>query len=552
MKKYIDPILRWWWLILLSTLIAGVVCYYSVRQLPPVYEVHATLIVGKSFNSPNPSSADLYTEQQLASVYAALGTSSEIYGPTMQILGLSALPEYFVRLVPNTSILDIVVSDTDPHRAQAVANELANQMIKGSPSSRTPEDAARQPFISSQLDKLQTDILDTENKIVEQNQKLAEANNARQIADIQALINALEQKRISLQSNYSALLLNTDQGAVNNLSILQKAPLPSRPVGPNKTLYIALAAAFGMLISTAAAYLIQLTDNRVTSENEIMQMLNVPLIGEIPNLPQQDRGLFTILNPRSPITDDFRSLRTNIEFMGIDKPIKTLLITSPDRSNGKSTVASNLALTFAQAEKKVVLLDADLRRPCLHSLLNMKAEPGLSDACLGRVKLENVLSTLGSASFGDGDEKKNIVPPGNFLFKFLAAGTLPPNPAELLASARFDEILASLSQQADLIIIDCPPMFLPDTAMLLPKVDGVLLVFQQYQTYRRDLTAMKEQIQRSGAHVLGVVLNRTSSHGRRYHNYGYAAQAGTKEEKSTRKPLLRLKTPRLIPLKKRK
>jgi len=549
MKKYIDPILHWWWLIILCTLIAGVTCYLSVRNLPPIYEVHATLIVGSSLNKANPNSSEFYLEQQLASVYATIGSQGQLSEPTMKALELESLPKYYISPIPNSALIDIVVSDTDPARAQAVANELARQLIKTSPSGDAAQSEQRQSFINEQLDKMQAEIKATDEQIVEQNELLGQANSARKIADIQRQISALEQKRNTLQANYTNLLANTEEGAPNSLSIVQEASLPTQPVGPNKLLYMALASVLGLFLSTGSAYVIELLDTGIKTKEEVEAIFNAPVLGELPSFPKSEAALYTARNPRSPITDAFRSLRTNLEFMGINEPMRTLLITGPDLSIGKTTVASNLALMFAQGDKKVILVDADLRRPALGAIFGLSHGFGVSDVCVGRADLFNSLvSWNNTVSSSDGDEKKRPFLKQIDLLKILPAGTLPPNPAELLSSARFEQILEELTHHADLVIIDSPPLFLPDTSVLFPKVDGILMVVQLGKIKKNTINLAKEQIKRSGAKLLGVAINRT-----RFANnpYSYRYEPTTEQPAKTEKPKLKIRFPEMKFLKQR-
>ncbi len=549
MKKYIDPILRWWWLIILCTLIAGVTCYLSVRNLPPIYEVHATLNVGSSLNKANPNSSEFYLEQQLASVYATIGSQGQLSEPTMKALELESLPKYYISPIPNSALIDIVVSDTDPARAQAVANELARQLIKTSPSGDAAQSEQRQAFINEQLDKMQSEIKSTDEQIVEQNELLGQANSARKISDIQRQITALEQKRNTLQANYTNLLANTEEGAPNSLNIVQEASLPTQPVGPNKLLYMALASVLGLFLSTGSAYVIELLDTGIKTKEEVEAIFNAPVLGELPSFPKSEAALYTARNPRSPITDAFRSLRTNLEFMGINEPMRTLLITGPDLSIGKTTVASNLALMFAQGDKKVILVDADLRRPALGSVFGLSHGYGISDVCVGRADLFNSLvSWNNTVSSSDGDDKKRPFLKQIDLLKILPAGTLPPNPAELLSSARFEQILEELTHHADLVIIDSPPIFLPDTSVLFPKVDGILMVVQLGKIKKNTINHAKEQIKRSGAKLLGVAINRT-----RFANspYSYRYESNTEEPAKTGKPKLKFRFPEMKFLKQR-
>lgn len=202
--------------------------------------------------------------------------------------------------------------------------------------------------------------------------------------------------------------------------------------------------------------------------------------------------LVTIANPRSPIAEAYRILRTNLEFSNLDKSLRTILVTSASAEEGKSTTLANLAVTIAQSGKRVVLVDADLRRPTQHQIFNLKPSPGLTDM----VREDNILA----------------VPPlqdtGMANLKVLTAGQLPPNPAEILGSKRMTEILAALQEQADVILLDAPPVLaVTDAAVLSGKVDGVLLVVSAGKTKRENAYKAQTQLEKVNARVLGAVLN---------------------------------------------
>ncbi len=443
---------------------------------------------------------------------------------TMKALGLTALPEYAIRPVQNTPLIDIVVTDTNPERAQAVANELADQLVKSSPSALNEQEINRAQFINEQLNNLENRIKDTEQEIQNTQQRLAEVNDARQIEDTRVLLNALENKLIALQTTYTNLLANTQQGAVNNLQVLSRAGLPAQPVGPNKPLYMLLACTIGLAMAAIVAYAVEFLDTRVRTGEEISSLLNTPILGRIPGIAKEEKLLtYTLRNPRSPVSDAFRTLRTNLEFMGVNQPIHRLLVTGAHPSAGKSMVAANLAFIFAQTQRKVVLVETDLRRPSMFKSLGIGEGPGLSDACAGQASLGSAIRRGGTRRPGEpwflvdrkqfaGEEPEGLENPDihdSGWFRLLPAGTIPPNPSELLASSRFDVLLNELANEADLVVLDSPPLILPDASVLLPKVDGVLLVFRPGAVTRSTLTLIKEQIERSGARLLGIVINRS-------------------------------------------
>jgi non-specific protein-tyrosine kinase len=210
--------------------------------------------------------------------------------------------------------------------------------------------------------------------------------------------------------------------------------------------------------------------------------------------------------PRSPVSEAFRSLRTNLEFASVQKPIHTILVTSPGPAEGKTTVAVNLAAIIALSGKRVALLDADLRRPSVHRLLGMPNRDGLSDLFRNQ-------SAAHSVSRGKLELPHLMV---------ITSGSLPPNPAELLGSDRMSHILDELRKLVDVIVIDTPPSLVADAQILSGKVDAVLMVIQPGHTHSEAARAVLELFKRAGARVIGTVLNRIPRNRAYYYGgYGY-------------------------------
>lgn len=202
--------------------------------------------------------------------------------------------------------------------------------------------------------------------------------------------------------------------------------------------------------------------------------------------------LITVTNPRSPAAEAYRALRTNLEFSNLDKALRTILVTSASAEEGKSTTLANLAVTVAQGGKKVVLVDADLRRPTQHQLFGLENNRGLSDM------------VRDDAMLAEPPLQETSIPN----LKVLTSGHLPPNPAEILGSKRMGEILAALLQRADLILLDAPPVLaVTDAAVLSSKADGVVLVISAGKTKRESAKKAQAQLQKVNARILGAVLN---------------------------------------------
>ena len=217
-------------------------------------------------------------------------------------------------------------------------------------------------------------------------------------------------------------------------------------------------------------------------------------------------NLITLTDPRSPVSEAYRTLRTNLSFYSLDNPIHSLVVTSPAADEGKDTLIANLAVTMAQSGRRTLLVDCDLRRPSLHDLFDTQNEPGLTNQILGEID-EVPLQETGVENLW-----------------LLASGPTPPNPADMLGTKRIDEIITKLVDQYDIVLFDAPPVTaVTDAAVLSNRVDGVILVAQAGRT-RRDVARQAVlNLQQAGANLLGGVLYGTPKRGGVYLDYKYYA-----------------------------
>ncbi|HET6446229.1 MAG TPA: hypothetical protein VFI27_16805, partial [candidate division Zixibacteria bacterium] len=232
LKDYIAPLRKWWWLIVAAGLVAGLASFYAASQQPSLYQARTTLMIGRAIDNPNPSGNEFWLTQQLAQTYAEIASREPVRVASMDALGMTWLPEYSVRAVPDTQLIEIGVTDSDALRAEAVANQLASQLIQQSPTNVEQDERSRQSFINTQLDNLELNITATEDEIASFRDELASVFSASQIASAQSQITALQAKLNSLQSNYANLLANSRQGAINTLNIIEPATVSN--VGLNK------------------------------------------------------------------------------------------------------------------------------------------------------------------------------------------------------------------------------------------------------------------------------------------------------------------------------
>ena len=203
------------------------------------------------------------------------------------------------------------------------------------------------------------------------------------------------------------------------------------------------------------------------------------------------RNLITMINPKSPISEQYRTIRTNIQFSMIDSSFKVLACTSPSSGEGKSTTIANLAVTFAQQGQKVLLIDADLRKPTIHHIMEVSNHIGLTTVMTRKTTVKEAISAT---------KIQNL--------SLLPSGPLPPNPSELLGSKMMKSLIEGLAQRYDLILFDTPPVLIVTDAQVLGnRCDGVILVLKKGQTEKKSLVRAKERLDRTQANVIGAILN---------------------------------------------
>jgi non-specific protein-tyrosine kinase len=269
-----------------------------------------------------------------------------------------------------------------------------------------------------------------------------------------------------------------------------------------------MAALLALLVTTAIILVVDAMDDTLRSPEDVTKLLGMPLLGIIARHQSPSGMLITSAEPRSPVSEAFRSLRTNIQFASVDHPLRTLLVTSPSPEDGKSTVSSNLAVTQAQNGRKVILFEADLRRPKVHKMLNLPNRQGTSG-----LFVDQEINLNGQVQSTDIPELYAVT-----------SGALPPNPAELLGSEKMATILNKVGETADMVILDSPPiMAVTDSSVLATRVDGVLLVMQPGKTKLAAGKQAIDQLKRVGANVIGVVVNNVDISRR---NYKYAYYRG--------------------------
>lgn len=503
LNTYIRPLIRWWRLIVIVTALALGVSAVSSMFQPDNYVSKTTLVIGTTFLDPNPDSGQIMISQQLAQIYADMALREPIQIATMDALEMDWLPDYSSKVIPNSQLVEITVIDTNPERAQIVANELANQLKLQSPTIGDTETGEQQDFIKQQLASLRDQIQEAEKNIEELQKSQVGLTSASQIANIEKDIREQTAKLGTLRTNYASFLANSQGGAINILTVVEPANLPRYPTSSNKLIILILAGLFGFSLGTGSAYLLEYLDRTIKTASDVERVFNQHVIGYISEIPGTDnKATFVTKYPDSALAENFHLLRSNIEFFRSSNPIKTILITSPSQGNGKTTVASNLALAISQAEEDVILVDADLRRSAVHSSLKMSKSPGLSEVINNKADIQSVIRQW--------KRNKNL--------KVITAGSRPPNVTEVVGSKRIAAILSKLKENHELIIIDAPPLIIADSYNLASGADAVIIVMEPGQTSDEQARSIKEQLDRANAKILGFVFNKMSEENA--HSYG--------------------------------
>jgi len=332
--------------------------------------------------------------------------------------------------------------------------------------------------------------------------------------------NALARAKKSAEDQYNILVsrLSTSEmtgrlrkGLDTNVRPLDSAQLPTKPVSPNLRVNVMVGSSLALVLGIGIIMLMVFLDRSVKSAEDAQASAGAPMLGIIPMLREGDaartndkeRDLYVHQNPKSQIAEACRSLRTNIVFSAADRPLKTLVVSSANPREGKTTLALYLGTTMAQSGQRVLVIDTDMRRPRLHQSLGIPKGIGLSSLIVGEGTYEEAIKTTDVPN----------------LFA-LPCGPLPPNPAEVLMSKRFVTVLAELSARFDRIILDSPPIGAVTDAVVLSKhTDGVAIVVQAGRTLRDDVKRAVRHVRNVNGHLVGVILNQVDASDRRYGYY---------------------------------
>ncbi|MCL4250839.1 MAG: polysaccharide biosynthesis tyrosine autokinase [Anaerolineae bacterium] len=494
-SRYLKILLGRRWIVLLTTIVAGVVVAFFALRTVPVYTATAKLrVVPFGVNTPD-YGAYLYFDR-LVATYAELVQSNTVTDEAKTRLGLEWLPPYTIETIPQTELMRLDVTSEYPEMSANVANTLAQILIEQNEAIAT-RSSENDSSLQSRINELsdQINVLTEERTILE-----------NQIPQDVVRIAEINQELDTLRQTYNLLLLSSVQREVsqssqaNALTLVERATVPQLPSSSNSRTTIILGTIVGFLGGVGLAFIAEAINPRLYTTQQIEATTRATIIGRIPPIRRKYRK--DVFGGDARAAEAFRRLRTNLINLanlngstGDSGPHqgKLILLASAIPGDGKSTIAANLARSLARNQQSVVLVDADMRRPTQHTIFGISND---GDS-LSNVLLEK--SSIDEATEGVGMQNLKLVPAGVSTF----------NSTELLASQKMAALTNHLLEHFDVVIFDGPAILAaPDSVALAALVDGVILVVDPKRTSQKIVDMAREELDQVGANVLGVVLNR--------------------------------------------
>jgi non-specific protein-tyrosine kinase len=463
--------------------------------MAPVYSASATLLVRQAPTAGESNYNAFLLSERLARTYTQMLSEEPVLEAAIAQLGLRETPDRLadrmkVELIRDTQLIRLSVEDTDPVRAAQITNSIAEAFIAQNQALQEERYADSLGSMREQMDELSVLIEETQAAIdglgtPEDSQGQAE------LARLETILAGYHTAYATHLQSYEQMRLTAAQ-STDDVAVFRAARAPRTPVRPRTLTNTALAGVVGAMLAVGVAFLVEYLDDTIKTPDDVRRALGLGTLGAIGQLKKGEDELVLVDQPLSPVSEAFRVLRTNIRFASVDKPLRTILVTSPGPTEGKSITVANLAVAMAQAGLKVVAVDGDLRRPGLHRLFGLHPRDGLTGALLegsmdGRLQPGQV-------------ERLAVLPAGELM----------------------RDLLSELTQHVDVVLIDSPPVLpVTDAAVLAQGVDGVLLVIDVGETRREVARRAAEGLTQVGANLIGVVLNRVPTRRGGYYYYYY-------------------------------
>jgi polysaccharide biosynthesis transport protein len=528
--QYFHLVRRWLWLLLLSAFIFGSVSFLTKVTQAPIYRTEVMIAIGNYLESPNPSSQDIWAGMDLAQTYAHLATTYDVLNGVKEALqlqfGVDTLASLVrTEIIEGTSLLQISVSYTDPVLAADITNEIATQLILQSPTNLTETQQDQIELLQGEIDAQRIVLSGLREELDEIDEILESTSTSSEDYDgLQAQRNTLV-NQINEASANIAQFTNTIaslQQRTNSVEIVESARIPSSPVGSGALLTTALGAFAGAALAFGAAMAFEYFNDSFRTTEELSQSLKLPVLGVISRFGKKSDAygdrLISSLPNFSQTTEEYRILRTNLLY-SIEKESRIFIVSSASPQEGKSVTAANLATSMALAGLRVLLLDADLRRPKAHEIFALQNNLGLANL-LTRQNQAGKEAESSEMTWQAVIQKTAI--PNLYV---VTSGFTPSNPSELLGSLLLKRLVDGLrnTPQLDVIIFDTPPVLaVSDSAVLAASIEAkVLLIVNAGRTRRNHALKAKERFQHINVDIAGLVLNGADLRDDDFYGYSY-------------------------------
>lgn len=519
---------RWKYVALAVVVVAGVALVASLTQSPR-YRAHAEVLIRQPATAASLDTATgSFTARSLANeVRQAEATA--VIDATRATVGDE--PSLSVRSDADADVLNFVAESESPELAAEAANTYAASFINERRDSLVAEYLASGAVIQERVADLEREIgeLDEERADAEaavtppaeddpDAQAAYQAELNRIAAEFDRRLASLDAQRVRYLELLDNLTLSAQLAQGSGAQIIRPAEVPDGPFEPTTIRNVVLALVVGLILGVGAAFLVEYLDTTLRNPDDLEAATGgLPTLATVPELASwkapSTTHIISVEDPNSVYAESYRGLRTSVQFLGIDRTISAVALTSPGPGEGKTTTATNLAVVAARAGQRVVLVDCDLRKPRVHEFFGLPNDVGFTTVLLGETSLD-------VAAHRPVDEPGLVVIP---------SGPVPPDPSELLAGKRARSLLSSLAAQADLVIIDSPPVLaVTDPRILAGIVDGMILVASVGRTDRNHVAQAVEQLRLVDAPLLGTVLNRQEASASPY-GYGYGSAYGQGE-----------------------
>ncbi len=486
--EFLNVLWRRKWLIAAVTIIAVGIAFVANLVIQPVYTANALIRVSSAPNPLSGRSADIDYIDRLMNTYVIIVGTQQLLAEVRDELGLNLTSARLremvgVKAIDETELIQITVNNSNPKTAADVANAVARTLIEK--TTALTESSSASAAILEQVTQAQQELNDLRaeyDKLVTE-----QPSEAARIAEMGREI-AIKQQ------NYENLLLQYDEARLsesvqlNSVSLIETAAPPTSPTIPRKTLNLVLGGLLGLAGGIGLVLLLNNLDTRVYSLSQVKNLVNLPVLAELTHLP---KGQIRFSNMSALGREGYQRLRSNIFAIQKEGAGKTLVVTSPENAEGKSTIVSNLGMAMAQLGRNVLIVDCDMRQPSQHTLFRLPNEIGLSTVLDRKTSLQEAIQKT---------DFPNL--------KILTSGPIPEDPTRLLSATYTADVVREMAGRYDVVILDTPAMLpVVDSTLLAPVVDGVLMVVRRGQSHRDAIAVAQTQLNEVQANLVGVVLN---------------------------------------------